>query len=801
MVNVFSVPFPYLDQSHVFVTVNGVPTAYTFSTSATIQVLPAPTGIVQIRRITPKDNPPVNFSDGSVLREQELDLLATFTLYCAQEAQDVAEAAIGPNGSNVWDGRGLPTTNFAAPTTPTSLVTKQFLDDTYVTGILGSAATATSAASSAQGYAALANGSSDQAAALLALFRGQYFGALASDPTLDANGSPVTPGDLYFNTVMQKMRVRGTSTWIDAGSSIQSYLNKSNTPIVATGGQTTFPVPGGYDPNFILVFLNGSQVVSPDVTTTSGTNIVFASGLTAGDEVTYVAFGSFNVANAIPASGSVVDLSVSTTSKLYNRIEDHVSVKDHGAKGDGTTDDTAAIAACIAYCALKGRTVYFPSGTYITSTITVPANTSLLGENPYATTIKLKNGTNASLIQSTQAQTLGLGGSNNIGDVGISIQKLTLDGNSANNTSSTDKDGCGVFIFGERMVLRELYVRNTAGHGLLTDGPQYGSPAGDYFGMEGHFERIVVDTVGKHGWYFNGPHDSTSHHILVIDAGQKTDNTYSSLYLNTPSRFFSYHGWTRSVANRHKYACNIQPSGGGSQFIASQFEGSVTANLNMNASNCAFDNTCAYYAAFGGVNIFLGGTSTGNDIRGNVAGSPVGNPDPIGVAISNAGGDFVRGNNVDLVMAQQLNSNVFFGAGDKGNNTIRVNAYQTSGSRYSGTPHSSDVVEINVYGNTSFNYAPLRPVAYATFDGTVATPTIASSYNVSSVTKTGTGAYTINFANNIPSSASMVATAESTKVVGRPYGNSPGSQDVRCAVSNTAAATDSAIITVMFYAN
>jgi hypothetical protein len=37
--------------------------------------------------------------------------------------------------------------------------------------------------------------------------------------------------------------------------------------------------------------------------------------------------------------------------------------------------------------------------------------------------------------------------------------------------------------------------------------------------------------------------------------------------------------------------------------------------------------------------------------------------------------------------------------------------------------------------------------AWVNFDGTVATPTIRSAYNVGSITKNGTGNYTVNFTN------------------------------------------------------
>lgn len=67
-----------------------------------------------------------------------------------------------------------------------------------------------------------------------------------------------------------------------------------------------------------------------------------------------------------------------------------ISVKDHGAAGDGTTDDTSAINAAVTSLGGNGGTVYFPPGTYRlnnSNPITLPANTSLVGASPEASTI------------------------------------------------------------------------------------------------------------------------------------------------------------------------------------------------------------------------------------------------------------------------------------------------------------------------------------------------------------------------------------------------------------------------------
>lgn len=61
-----------------------------------------------------------------------------------------------------------------------------------------------------------------------------------------------------------------------------------------------------------------------------------------------------------------------------DKLRDVVSVKDFGAVGNGVADDTAAIQAAIT--ASANKSVYFPSGTYVATTLTVANPCRLFGE-------------------------------------------------------------------------------------------------------------------------------------------------------------------------------------------------------------------------------------------------------------------------------------------------------------------------------------------------------------------------------------------------------------------------------------
>ncbi|CAK5270966.1 unnamed protein product [Mycena citricolor] len=83
--------------------------------------------------------------------------------------------------------------------------------------------------------------------------------------------------------------------------------------------------------------------------------------------------------------GSLLDGSGKIFGRMHPQYANYavsqiVSVRDHGAKGDGNTDDTAALNAIFAtYAGCK--IIFFDAGTYVvTSTLVIPAGSQVVGE-------------------------------------------------------------------------------------------------------------------------------------------------------------------------------------------------------------------------------------------------------------------------------------------------------------------------------------------------------------------------------------------------------------------------------------
>jgi hypothetical protein len=201
-------------------------------------------------------------------------------------------------------------TGLGTPTTGTDAVTKAYVDTTF-----GDTASAAASAASASASATAAAASYDS-------FDDRYLGPKSSSPTLDNDGNALLTGALYFDTTSEKMKVYTGTSWVDAGSAVNGTAERY--VYTATAAQTTFAVT--YDVGFVDVYLNGVKLVaSVDFTASSGTNVVLATGATAGDIVDIVAYGAFSVANTytqaaadakfLDAASNLSDLASASTAR------------------------------------------------------------------------------------------------------------------------------------------------------------------------------------------------------------------------------------------------------------------------------------------------------------------------------------------------------------------------------------------------------------------------------------------------------------------------------------------------------
>jgi hypothetical protein len=206
------------------------------------------------------------------------------------------------------------------------------------------------------------------------------------DPTtglLDVNTYPRLPA----NQTEARQQFQGLF------DQIKAYLNKNAIYCLDTGtadalAVTLAPVPTVYSTDMFLIVKKsaaantgattinvnslGVKSVKKDVNVALGAADMPASG------VLFLQYDGTNFQLLNPAKSNALDAHMADYTKHFR------SVKDYGAVGNGTTDDTAAIQATIdAVEALGGGIVFFPYSTYkTTATLTVNEhNIKLYGAN------------------------------------------------------------------------------------------------------------------------------------------------------------------------------------------------------------------------------------------------------------------------------------------------------------------------------------------------------------------------------------------------------------------------------------
>tara|TARA_B100000242_G_scaffold246661_1_gene187357 strand:+ start:1815 stop:4349 length:2535 start_codon:yes stop_codon:yes gene_type:complete len=108
--------------------------------------------------------------------------------------------------------------------------------------------------------------------------------------------SPTTLGDLWFDTTNDVMKVKASTGFVNAGSSVNGTSERKDYVVGTsqgsyTGSTTIFPAV--YDAGFVDVYLNGVKLQPADFTATNGTNVELLTAAQTNDTVSIIGYGTF----------------------------------------------------------------------------------------------------------------------------------------------------------------------------------------------------------------------------------------------------------------------------------------------------------------------------------------------------------------------------------------------------------------------------------------------------------------------------------------------------------------------------
>ena len=393
----YSLPFSYIATTHIKAYLDNVETALFSVSGSTLTFNSAPANAVAIliKRVTPTDARLVDFQDGSVLTESDLDKSADQNFYVVQEQSDNVQSKMGLDASSLWDADNKRIINVANPTGDQDAATKHYLENTWLTtadkanittlaaitdlGTLASnntnvntvagdianvntvagantnvglvatnIASVNTVATNITKVVAVADDLAEAVSEVVTVADdlneatseidtvaqnitnvntvgtnianvNLVGGSISNVNTVASNlasvnsfaevyrissSAPVSSlnvGDLYFDTTANELKVYKSSGWAAAGSTVNGTSARFN--YTATADQTTFTGADtngetlAYDAGFADVYLNGVRLSGADITITSGTSVVLATGAAAGDILDVVAYGTFSVAS------------------------------------------------------------------------------------------------------------------------------------------------------------------------------------------------------------------------------------------------------------------------------------------------------------------------------------------------------------------------------------------------------------------------------------------------------------------------------------------------------------------------
>jgi trimeric autotransporter adhesin len=205
-----------------------------------------------------------------------------------------------------------------------------------------------------------------------------------SGPTSARPTTDLWVGRPFFDTTINVPVYWDGSTWVTSSPTGTVTAVTGTSPIASSGGTTpnisiteANATTDGYLSAADWNTFNNKQPSGTYVNSVGGTAPVVSSG------------GTSPVISMAAANGTTNGYLTSTDWNAFHAASTaagtFINVKNYGATGNGSTDDTTAIQNAIN--ANRFRTIYFPAGQYLVSSLTITTGITLLGDDSYASAI------------------------------------------------------------------------------------------------------------------------------------------------------------------------------------------------------------------------------------------------------------------------------------------------------------------------------------------------------------------------------------------------------------------------------
>ena len=299
------------------------------------------------------------------------------------------------------------------------------------------------------------------------------------------NGLPLAGGKLYTYAA-------GTTTPLAAYTSISGATPHTNPIVMDSAGRVPSEIWLTTSAAYKFVLKTSADVEIWTKDNISG--IADAADLAA--FVTYTDLASTATGEGAQLVGFKQTGTGAVASTVDAKLKESVSVKDFGATGDGTSDDTAYIQAALNYAAPRGYTVYFPPGTYrttatvgFTRTDTQRFGVRIVGSGTIFTTI---------LADHNSGPVLALNRSNAL------VQDITLSASAARTAGAagSTNPNCGLLMEApdtasaavSLMSIIRTRVISQPSHGIVHVGLM----------IESYYEQALCQNNLGHGFVFDG---------------------------------------------------------------------------------------------------------------------------------------------------------------------------------------------------------------------------------------------------------------------------------------------------------